>query len=420
MKTRVQNDERVRRVLAQVSGSKAHGQKIEPRRFHPFPARMPLALAKYLIRNVTEPDALVLDPMAGSGTTLSAAQQLGRESLGFDRDPMAVLLARTVTRSFDGKQLDSLRDRVLEKAKHAHAGLDPRKERSKLPEEDQKFLFFWFPEIAQKQLFALAVAITEEHDDAERELAWVIFSSLIIAKSAGASLALDISRSRPHRKNDKPIVLPFDGWIPRFKTAKVRLPFVDTVPTGRSTVEAADARSLPLKCESVDLVLTSPPYLNAIDYIRAHKFSLVWMGQNLAELRELRGTMVGTERGLWNPDGLPQALENQLTQDILANRRQAQIRQYLSDLRKVLLEICRTLRPEGLALLLAGPRLVADQNADAQEVLGQIAESVGLRVVGAAFRDLNASRRSLPPPLLVEENPLGRRMNQEVILALRR
>ena len=59
-----------------------------------------------------------------------------------------------------------------------------------------------------------------------------------------------------------------------------------------------DARRLDIRDGSVDLVVTSPPYLNAIDYLRCSKFSLVWMGYSVVELRRLRSTAVGTEVGM--------------------------------------------------------------------------------------------------------------------------
>src|SRR6266849_4718289 len=59
----------------------------------------------------------VLDPMAGSGTTLVVARTLGHESIGFDTDPLAVLLARVWCS--DVKDLSTLRvaERVHEAAK---------------------------------------------------------------------------------------------------------------------------------------------------------------------------------------------------------------------------------------------------------------------------------------------------------------
>jgi DNA modification methylase len=57
------------------------------------------------------------------------------------------------------------------------------------------------------------------------------------------------------------------------------------------------ARALQLKEKSIDLIITSPPYLNAIDYLRCSKFSLVWMGYSISALRDLRSVCVGTEVG---------------------------------------------------------------------------------------------------------------------------
>lgn len=59
-----------------------------------------------------------------------------------------------------------------------------------------------------------------------------------------------------------------------------------------------DARRLPLDDESIDLVVTSPPYLNAIDYMRCSKFSLVWMGYTIESLRHIRSASIGTEVSL--------------------------------------------------------------------------------------------------------------------------
>ena len=290
--------------------------------------------------------------------------------------------------------------------------------RENLPQEDQEFLQYWFPSQSQEELFALAAAIEEEPNRVERELAWVVFSSLIIAKSTGASSALDLARTRPHKRRDKPIVLPFDAWDRRFKSVTARLPFLDSRLDLESTVQIEDARSLPLEDCTVDLVLTSPPYLNAVDYLRAHKFSLVWMGYRLEELRELRGTMVGTERGLWSLDSLPPSLERRLEQVVGESRRRAQVRRYLSDLRKVLMEIHRVLLPGGLAYFVVGPAIIHPKRSDAVEVIEQVSGSVGLRLVGSVARSLNPARRSLPPPSVAKQTPLAKRMRREFILAL--
>ena len=416
------NDQEIAKVLQALAGSKVKGQQPGVPWLHPFPARMPLSVAEYLIDRLTTPEAIVLDPMAGSGTTLLAAKSLGRSSLGFDRDPLAVLIARSLNERYEFRRLDALRKRIFTRAKEAiSAGsVELLELREKLPQEDQAFIQYWFPRRSQKQLFALAASIEQESESAEQDLAWVIFSSLIIAKSAGASFALDISRSRPHKVPEKPIVFPFDGWDRRFISAVKRLPFVDTIPPAEGEVHYGDARGLPLEDGTVDFVLTSPPYRNAIDYLRSHKFSLVWMGHRLETLRDLRGTMIGTERGLWSLDGLPPHLEQRMEQVVEKDRYRAHVRQYLSDLRKILGELERILRPGGLALLIMGPTVINSKRSDSTKVVADISNSVGLRVVGSVIRQLNKQRRSLPLPPTVLGSPLAQRMRREVIVALRK
>ena len=410
----------VRDTLEAFEGADAKGQEIGAASLHPFPARMPLSVAEHLIERMTEPGETILDPMVGSGTTLIAARRLGRRGIGYDRDPLAVLLSRVATRNLSKKPLESTATRILERARDRIKKIQLPSSRKQLPEEDQQFLRYWFPPRSQKQLLALAGAIGEEPKGPERDLSWAVFSSLIIAKSAGASFALDISRSRPHKRSDKAIVLPFDGWHPRFRRAIVRHPFLDANGLGKAMIESGDARSLPLKEASVDLVLTSPPYLNAVNYIRSHKFSLVWMGYDLATLRELRGTMVGTERGLWSVDSLPSGLERQFEEGVAADRRRAMIRQYLSDLRKVLVEAKRVLRPSRLLVLVVGPLIISRQEPDAASIVSELASNVGLVTVGRAHRKLSTHRRSLPPPSWAKNSPLGRRMEYEVLVALRK
>ncbi len=418
----IRSDREVLAALMGLAGSRATGQRPDPPWFHPFPARLPISVAEHLIGRITTSEAVVLDPMVGSGTTLIAARRLGRPAVGFDRDPLALLIARTATETFGSPQLERVRHRIIDRAGEivSSGELLLPEVRSKMPSEDQAFIRYWFPPESQKQLFALAAAIEQEPGGSQRDLGWVVLSSLIIAKSAGASFALDISRSRPHKRTEKPVVPPFEAWNRRFKAAIVRLPFVDCEAASQSQIAPGDARSLPLERSVVDFVLTSPPYLNAVDYLRAHKFSLVWMGHTLGDLRELRGTMVGTERGLWSLDGLPPRLEKRLDQSIQENRRRAMLRRYLSDLRKVLAEIERVLRPGGLALLVVGPTIISSRRTDAVEVVTKLGKSVGLRFVGSTLRNLSAIRRSLPLPSPGRQDALSKRMRREVIVALRK
>jgi hypothetical protein len=176
-----------------------------------------------------------------------------------------VRLARTNTLSLDPSALQEARDRIYMRA------LERLQTSSSLStwaigasEEDKAFIDFWFPKRSQTELEALATAIQDEQDPTVQDFLWTVFSSLIVAKSAGVSYALDLAHSRPHRDLDKPMLWPLEIWPSRFERALKRLQFpLGSEPYGRAEVRLGDARRLDVQDATVDLVLTSPPYLSA-------------------------------------------------------------------------------------------------------------------------------------------------------------
>lgn len=59
-----------------------------------YPTQKPLALLERIVRASSLPESRVLDPMCGSGTTLVAAQKLGRRYAGIDQSPLAIQITR--------------------------------------------------------------------------------------------------------------------------------------------------------------------------------------------------------------------------------------------------------------------------------------------------------------------------------------
>lgn len=395
---------------------------------HPFPAKMASSVAETIIARLSRPGARVLDPMVGSGTTVIAAKRLGRLGFGVDRDPLAVALTEAATRDFDEVALRKSSAVVLRRAKEHRAGrLSNGKEIDHLFDaETLEFIRYWFPRRAITELWAIAGAIRRDALAANRAFLWNVFSGLIISKSSGASYAIDLAHSRPHRNLKKCVTSPLEEWVPRVNSAIRRLS-AESHAHGTGLVLRGDARSLPIESNSIDLVLTSPPYLaagsecrQAIDYLRTHKFSLVWMGHNVEGLRRIRATQIGTEVGLPQRDGLPEGLEDSI-RALARTSSQARMRRYLSDLHKVLGEIERVLRKDGLAVFVVGPSMLSRRRYDSADVITALAESRGLSVVSRVTRRLRADRRALPPPSRgTQRSDLRKRMHSEIFLALRK
>ena len=79
--------------LAFTNGNKRHLLHS----FHAFAARFPPDLPRYFIEGLSKSGETVLDPMAGSGSTIVEAWRLSRNALGVDLDPLAIRLCEVKT-----------------------------------------------------------------------------------------------------------------------------------------------------------------------------------------------------------------------------------------------------------------------------------------------------------------------------------
>ncbi len=414
--------ERVRHLLRKVSEGAVAKKAPATTISHPFPARMPLGIAELIVRQLSPPQGVVVDPMAGSGTTLVAAKALGRVGIGFDVDPLAVGLSRAALTTSTASDLAAARDAVACRARQLLTDAEHTCTPDSTGEEDQAFIDYWFPPTSQRELGVLARAIGERPEDSATEFLWAAFSALIVAKTAGASYAMDLAHTRPHKSMSKKVIRPMQEWVPRSTRLLQSLPFVaNDAPMGEATCAIGDARELKLDEAVADLVLTSPPYRQALDYMRAHKFTLVWKGMGIPELREIRSGMIGAERGLISRDGLPAALESRLQREVGDNRARAITRLYLHDIHRFLQEVARILKPGGFAVLVTGPSFVSSGCHDAVRVLRSLAESAGLAFVASRQRMIPAGRRALPPPDRVPQgNGLQLRLASEVFAVFRK
>jgi SAM-dependent methyltransferase len=367
-----------------------------------------------------EKNSLVLDPMVGSGTVLRDATELGHRAIGFDVDPLAVLMARVWTTPVSDSLIEGLGREVVRRAR----ALTPKN--IVLPwidkdEQNSRFVSYWFGEEQRNGLRRLALILsllnlseTETRRRNALDVLRVAFSRIIITKDRGASLARDVSHSRPHKVDEDSDFAVFPAFENSLSVVRQRL--LDAPPPGRAVVGIGDARALRrVKKRSVSAVVTSPPYLNAIDYLRGHRLSLIWFGYSLSELRDIRSESIGAERAL-NPEAsrAPAAILRALGNiDHLPTRSIGIIERYARDLFRIMKEVARVLRPEGRATLIVGNSCLKNvfiRNADGVIRAGELCR---LKLLQEYERELPAQHRYLPPP---EQGTLGKRMRTETIL----
>lgn len=386
------------------------------RTVHPFPARMAPEIALRSLEGLPR-NSLVLDPMVGSGTVVRQALALGHRAIGFDMDPLAVLMSRVWTSPIDAEAVEAELERLIDEA----MVVDLRTAKMNWHDaETAEFVRYWFAPTQRRALTRLAVVFARRRaasrlSDARRaavDTLQVALSRIIVTKEQCASLARDTSHSRPHRvadDNDYDVIVGL-----RRSTASL-LDRLKEHPLRRSAqVSLGDARAMTLRASSVDYILTSPPYLNQIDYMRGHRLSLVWFGHSLAQLRAIRSTTIGAERAGNSTDhGIERIARAMCRVDDLSGRHEQMVLRYAQDLQRLLAESARVLAQTGRAVFVVGNSCLKDEFIHNANGVAQAARLAGLRVVSRRERELPQANRYLP---LTKDGTLSKRMRTESVL----
>ena len=128
------------------------------RPIHPFPARMAPGLVLERLGEIGE-NSRVLDPMAGSGVVLRQAIELGHEAVGFDLDPLAVLMTRVWTTPISEKNLNSWAACVVGEARAMNAST-VELDWMDAEEETRSFVDYWFGASQRADLRQIAFVLS--------------------------------------------------------------------------------------------------------------------------------------------------------------------------------------------------------------------------------------------------------------------
>lgn len=258
-------------------------------RLHPYLGKFIPQLVEALLRRYVPAGGRVLDPFAGSGTTLVQALESGHDAVGVDIAAFNALLVSVKTRPYNLFVLEKeLRDA------HARLGVSA--------EAPSGFVLEWFAPGAAAELLHFRSLLGEyEHADVLR----VVLARAARSARLTAHYDLDFPR-RPqrdpywchkHKRECRPVA-DANRFLSRYlldtvarvkEFAKVRTP-------GRSAeILHGDARDLALP-GPFDGVVTSPPYPGLIDYHEQHRYAYELLGLDDRRDRELGAAAHGTSR----------------------------------------------------------------------------------------------------------------------------
>jgi hypothetical protein len=260
-------------------------------RLHPYLGKYIPQLVEELFRRHVPSRGRVLDPFAGSGTTLVQALESGHDSFGVDISAFNCLLMRVKT------------------GEHARFGLEhdlrdalARFERGEGSADDATpFLRSWYAADAREQLLRFR-SLADEYEHAE--VLRVVLTRAARSARRTTHFDLDFPKTpqiepywcHKHRRECRPIERA-DHFLRRYTLDTfTRLKDFARVRSRRTaTVLHGDARELELP-GTFDAVVTSPPYPGLIDYHEQHRYAYELLRLDDRREREIGAAAQGTGR----------------------------------------------------------------------------------------------------------------------------
>ncbi len=368
---------------------------------HKFPAKFFPELPRYLIRKYSSPQSIVLDPMCGSGTVVLEALLNSREGIGIDIDPMAHLITKVKTTPLEPTSLQLAAASLVMQVQKLDSATEYTPNIPQFHYRDN-----WFQPSVLRELALINDSIELVSSSLPIEVCndFQDFFKVIMS-----SIIRDMSNADPHctrtvlRKKVVKKISPGDT-LSRFKEVlleqcknmtefshvcedlqflKISLPDTNALETG-------------LVHETVDLAITSPPYINAVDYPRTHQLEMYWLGfLGDGPLSKLKRTYIGTETvykheyenlktlGITTLDTL---LERIYQQD---PRRSYIVFKFFDEMKRQLSETLRVLKPGGRYCIAIGNNIVRGVRINSHDILAQIAtEHVGFSLERMFFSRL--------------------------------
>jgi SAM-dependent methyltransferase len=285
-----------------------------------YPAKFHPPIARKLIELVSKEGEIVLDPFCGSGTLLVEAAALGRNSIGTDVDPLAVFVSRAKTSIIDDAVITAAAEQCtawLEKARtndEARWGAFTTNvdqtvyavERGDLADwiPDLPNIAHWFRRRAVLQLATIRRHVNDAYEGKAKLFLELCFASIIRNSSNADPIPVSGLEVTSHMLAKEASGRAVDPWRLMSRAIAKSLPATKAFIAARregvtSAVHLADAREVGIDTVGrADAIVTSPPYLTAVDYYRRHTLELYWLGltNQRAERLVLMSRYIGRDR----------------------------------------------------------------------------------------------------------------------------
>jgi DNA modification methylase len=335
---------------------------------------------------------VILDPFAGCGTVLVQAKLNGFESYGTELNPLLQFIANIKLNCWDVSPSYLLK--IYNSLLKDHPGNAPEflKSESQFRPGVLKNL-----QIIKGGIDALD-AVNEKTSKA-KDLLRLAFSSILIdCSNLKRSPCLGYCRNKKVHDTAPFVLMEQKIHTIADDLSLIQREYKDYINV-TSNVFLADAMNFPHR-ERFDLVITSPPYMNGLDYVMNYKIEMGWLGyaKNHKDLKSIKDSMVvcdNVSKGMIKDFSQSERIyTNEWIEDIKTRiadsiiqrgfyRREDMptiVHKYFHDMYKTMKNIAPSLNTGGRFILVVGDSLIADVYVPTDLLIARIGKDLGLEI----------------------------------------
>lgn len=267
--------------------------------FHPYSAKYIPQIPYYLISILSKKGDIVLDPFLGSGTTLVEANNLERNSIGIDINPLACLISKVKTNEISNtkimkikKYCNEIKEDVLQLRGQATLfNFHKESKTNKNPQfnELNYYVEKWFQKKVIAELSVIKNKIDECEDKQIKDFLLVAFSSILrsVSNTSSGFGNLMINKNPPIKKR---IFEKFQSSVSSMLEGLKN----SGEKANKTMIHNKDSRDMSfIQDKSLDLICTHPPYMASVPYAEYQRLSLWWLGFNQ---KQLDSDLIGGKR----------------------------------------------------------------------------------------------------------------------------
>jgi len=364
--------------------------------YHRYPAKfIPQIVEKLIDEYISDSYAHINDPFMGCGTTIVTAISKTFKASGTDINKIAYLMTKVKSTPINPEYLNKKINYflsallILENSSHA---LFPDNIKPLIPQEHIDRINYWFIEDNKIALGKILKLIYSEEDSIIKDFLLVAFSHIL------KSCSIWLQRStKPTRDLGKKKIEPYNELKKHLlKMQKGNQIFYNIVPVKVRenlneylNVSNSSAINQPVPDNSVDLIVTSSPYVTSYEYADLHQLSTIWL--NLADnLTEYKKSFIGTSYKSYNDDILRSRIAIDIVRKMAdkSKKMAKEIEAFFIDMEKVFDENFRILKSGGRCCYVIGDTLLKGVNILNAEVFAESLQYSGFLIDRIIKRDI--------------------------------